>query len=163
MEEREISIKELINVIWRGKVTIVMLASAFLFIGAVTSFVYDKTNSQVSTILSLQWNGVTRGEYPDGTRFDYNTTIEAYVITMALEAEGIEGLTANNIRNATDMIPIVPGSVTSVIQTALEGGEQISYYPTDYKIVLDNGALDLTVQEATDFLNELIDQFRLDF
>ncbi|KFZ27393.1 MAG: hypothetical protein KQ78_00305 [Candidatus Izimaplasma bacterium HR2] len=163
MEEREISIKELINVIWRGKVTIVMLASAFLFIGAVTSFVYDKTNSQVSTVLTLQWNGVTRGEYPDGTRFDYNTAIESYVISMALEAEGIEGLTTNDVREAIDMVPIVPSDISSVILTALEEGEQISYYPTDYKIVVDNGALDLSVQEATDFLNELIDQMRFDF
>lgn len=163
MEEKEISIKELIHVIWRGKLTIVMLTAAFLFIGFMGSFVYDKTNSQVATIISMQWNGVTRGEYPDGTRFDYNTAIEAYVISLALEVEGIEGLTNNDIRGAISITPIVPSSITSVIQTALEEGEQISYYPTDYKIVMNNGDLDLSVQEASDFLNELIEQVRIDF
>lgn len=163
MEEREISIKELVQVIWKGKFMILILAAGFMFAGAVGSFVMDKMSSQVSTIVTIQWSGITKGEYPDGTRFDYNTAIEPYVITMAMEVEGIEGLTTNDVREAVDMIPIVPDDITSVILTALEDGEQISYYPTDYKIIMDNGALDLSVREATDLMNELINQFRIDF
>ena len=142
---------------------ILILAAGFLFAGGVGAFIMDKTSSQVSTIMTLQWSGVNEGEYPDGTRFDYSTAIEAYVITTALEAQGIEGLTNNDIRNAIEMIPIVPSNVSALILTALENGEQISYYPTDYKIVMNNGDLDLTVDEGRDLLIELIDQFRIDF
>lgn len=163
MEEREISIKELVNVIWKGKFMILILAAGFLFAGGVTGFIMDKTSSQVATIMSVQWSGVTEGEYPDGTRFDYNTAIEAYVITNALDAEGITNLTTNDIREAVDLVPIVPNDIASVIETALREGEQISYYPTDYAIIMDNGALDISVGEARDLLLQLIEQFRLDF
>lgn len=163
MEEREISIKELVKVIWNGKFMIIILAASFLFIGAVGAFVMDKTSSQVSTILTVQWSGVTDGEYPDGTRFDYNTAIEPYVITLAMEEQGITGLDTNDVREAIELLPIVPSNIRSLIQTALEEGEQISYYPTDFKIVLDNGKIDLSVDEGRDFINELIEQYRIDF
>ena len=123
----------------------------------------EKRSSSVSTVLSLTWQGVTEGIYPNGTRFDYNTAFEAYVIEKALEEEGIESLTTNQIRNSFQLIPIVPSSVTLLIQEGLENGEQISYYPTDFKIVLDNAALDLSVDESRDLINEMIDQFRIDF
>ena len=163
MEEREISIKELVQIVWKGKFLILIAAGILFVLALAGGLIYDRSNSQVSTIVTIQWSGVTKGEYPDGTRFDYNIAIEPYVITLALEEEGITHLTTNDIREAVDMVPIVPGDVVSLIQTALEEGEQISYYPTDYKIIMDNGNLDLTVDEGRDLLNELIVQFREDF
>jgi hypothetical protein len=163
MEEREISIKELFSVVWRGKIMIVILAAAFLLVGTIGAVVMEKSSSQVSTIVSLQWSGVTKGEYPNGTRFDYNTAIEPYIITLALEAQGVEGLTTNGVRGAIDMVPIIPSNTASIIQSALENGEQISYYSTDYKMILNNGALDLSVDEGRDLLIEIIEQYRIDF
>ena len=163
MEEREISIKELIQVVWNGKFMIIILAAAFMFVGFTVAFVKDKTSSQVSTVLALQWSGVSEGEYPDGTRFDYNTAIESYVYTLALEEQGITTLNNDSVRGAMNIVPIVPSNIASVIETALINGEQISYYPTNYKVTLDNGGLDLSVDEGRDLLVELIDQFRIDF
>ena len=163
MEEREISIKELIDVIWKGKFMILILAVAFFLVGIVGSVIMENRSSEVSTVLSLQWQGVIEGEYPDGTRFDYNTAIEAYVITLALEAQGIETLTTNDVRGAMNIVPIVPNNMAIAIQNALEDGEQIAFYPTDYKIIINNNALDLTVDETSDLIIEIIDQFRIDF
>ena len=46
MEEREISIKELIHVVWSGKFLIIILAAAFLIVGSVGAFVMEKSSSQ---------------------------------------------------------------------------------------------------------------------
>lgn len=163
MEEREISIKELIQVVWSGKFMIIILAAAFMFIAFGGAFIKDKSSSQVSTILSLQWSGVTDGEYPDGTRFDYNTAIEPYLYTLALDELGISTLGDDDIRGAIKIVPIIPSNILSVIETALDNGEQISYYATNYKITIDNGSLDLTVDQGKDLLVEIIDQYRISF
>jgi len=163
MEEREISIKELIQVVWNGKFIIAIAAGIMLILAFAGGFIYDKSNSKVSTVVTLQWSGITSGEYPNGTRFDYTTAVEPYLITMAMEDQEVTGLTTNQVRGAISMIPIMPDNMTSVIQTALQNGDQISYYPTDYKLVLDNGALDLSVDEGRDLLNSIVEQFRIDF
>jgi len=162
MEEKEISLKELFNVIWKGKYLIGICAIALFFIAAVGSFIYDKTNSQVGTIVTMQWSGISQGEYPDGSRFEYAETIEPYVITLAI-ADLDYDLQTNDVRNAITLTPIVPSSVTAMIQTALEDGEQITYFPSDYKLVLDNGSLNISIEEARDLINEIVDQYRLDF
>lgn len=163
MEEREISLKELFDVVWNGKFIIAIAAVALLVIGAVGAYVKDQFSSSVATIITLQWDGIGSGEYPDGTRFDYTETIQPYVITNALEEAGITSITSTDIRNAISITPIVPGNVAAMIQQSLENGEQISYFSSDYRIVLDNGALKLSVEEGRDLLNNLIDQFRNDF
>ncbi|MBU1020430.1 MAG: hypothetical protein KJ847_04385 [Firmicutes bacterium] len=163
MEEREISLKELFHVIWNGKFIIAIAAVALFVIAATGAFVKDQFSSSVATIITLQWDGISTGEYPDGTRFDYTETIQPYVITNALEDAGITSITSTDIRNAISITPIVPGDIATLIQLALENGEQLSYFSSDYRIVLNNGALKLTVEEGRDLLNNLIDQFRIDF
>ena len=163
LEEREISLKELFQVVWNGKFLIIIAAAIAFVIAFSGALIYNNQNSQVSTIITLQWSGITDGEYPDGIRFDYNTAIEPYVISLALEEQGITDISTNQIRQAVDFVPIIPSSALQVIQKALERGEQISYYPTDYKVVLNNGALGLSVEEGRDLLNSLIEQYRIDF
>jgi hypothetical protein len=168
MEEREISLKELFDVVWKGKWLIAICAVIVFVLAAAGSFIYDNMTSQVATIVSLQWNGVGSGEYPDGSRFDYSDAIEPYVITLAIDQlveDGVleEALVTNEVRSAMTFTPIVPNNVLALIQTALEEGEEYSYFATDYRLVMDNGTLGITVDESRELINEIITQFRLDF
>lgn len=168
MEEREISLKELFNVIWKGKYIIGIAAFATFVVALIGAVVYDNSQSQVATIVSMQWQGISQGEYPDGSRFDYGEAIEPYVITLAVDAvnnvnDAQISSTTDEIRRALKLTPIVPSSVLSVIQSSLEDGEQITYYASDYKLVLNNGALDLPLDLSKELLEEIIDQFAIDF
>ena len=68
--------------------------------------------------------------------------------------------TASSAKSPTK---IVPSNILAQIETAIENGEELTYFATDYKLVLDNGSLGITVQEGSDLLVEIINQFRLDF
>ena len=162
MEEREISLKELFDVIWKGKWIIAISAVAVFVVAAAGAFIYDSGKSEVATVVTMQWNGVGTGEYPDGSRFDYSNAIEPYVITLATSEVDLELLTTD-VRSAITITPIVPSDILAQIQAALEAGEELAYFATDYKLVLDNGSLGISVQEGTELLNEIITQFRLDF
>lgn len=168
MEEREISLKELFDVIWKGKWLIAICGVALFVLAIIGSIVYDNSNSQVATIVTMQWAGAGSGEYPDGSRFDYAEAIEPFVITLAVDSlvedgELEQALVTNDVRGALSIIPIVPGDVLALIQTALEDGEEITYFATDYRLVLDNGSLGITVDEARLLIEEIIEQFRIDF
>jgi len=162
MEQREISLKELFLVIWKGKYLIAIVAFAFLFVTAVGAFIYDKTNSEVATIVTFQWIGIGQGEYPDGSRFDYAEAIEPYAITLAIAETGLD-LTTTDVRENLKLTPIVPDDVLETIQIALEEGEQVTYFATDYKVVLNNGELGITVEDGIELVNNIIEEFRNDF
>jgi hypothetical protein len=160
--EQEISLKELWNVIWKGKWIIILSA----ILGLVLSFAgvtfYNNNTSAVTTVITLQWDGISKGEYPDGEAFYYNEAIETYVLTNAIDATGLTLNTAD-VRDAMVITPIVPTSAQNLIVAALEDGEQLTYYATNYKITLSNGELGITVDEAINLLNNIITEFRSDF
>jgi hypothetical protein len=162
MENKEISLKELFNVIWKGKWIIILSAGVIGILGIIGGMIYDTTSSQVTTIVTMQWNGAAKGEYPDGTSFDYSDTIETYVITNAITEAGLE-LTTSDVVQALNLMPIVPGDVAALIQAALEDGEQMTYYASDYRMTLDNGSLGITVDEASQLMNKIISEYKLDF
>lgn len=162
MEEREISLKDLFLVIWKGKYIIALSALVLFIVAMVGAFIYDSGKSELATVVSLEWSGVSEGEYPDGSRFDYGSAIEPYVISLAIEELGYD-VTSTDVRDATSLTPIVPEKVLQLILTALENGENITYFPSNYKIILDNGSLDLSVEEGSNLIYEIIEQFRLDF
>ncbi|AIO18600.1 hypothetical protein KQ51_00720 [Candidatus Izimaplasma bacterium HR1] len=160
--EREISLKELFDVIWKGKWIIGIAAVAAFVVAAAGGFIYDSTQSKVSTIVTMQWDGVADGEYPDGSRFEYSTAIQPHVITLALVEEELS-YNANEVRNVMTLTPIVPSDVLTQIQVAIENGEELTYYATNYRLTLDNGSLGISVQESVDLINEIVEQFRADF
>ncbi|MCF7926416.1 MAG: hypothetical protein K9L74_02400 [Candidatus Izimaplasma sp.] len=161
--ETEISIKELIEVIWRGKYLIALFTLIFLIIAIAGSVVYDKTNSQVATVAALQWTGVSKGEYPDGSRFDYNTAFESYVFSEAIENSGLS-LDTISVRSNFKVTPIVPSSILAQIERSIEQGEEpLNYHASEFKIELDNGNLGISVEEGKILLNNIITQFRVDF
>ena len=53
----------------------------------------------------MQWNGVGSGEYPDGSRFDYSSAIEPFVITLATDELGLE-LTTTTILSSSSNVEL---------------------------------------------------------
>lgn len=160
--EREISLKELFDVIWKGKWIIAIAAVGAFVLAAAGAFIYDGMSSEVATIVALQWDGVDEGMYPDGTNFEYSTMIPAHVYTLAVDEEGLN-IQANDVRNALTVSPIVPANILAQIQAALENGETLTYYATDYKWTLNNSKLGISVTEASSLLTQLRVQLKEDF
>lgn len=160
--EREISLKELFDVIWKGKWVIAIAAVGAFVLAAAGAFIYDSRSSEVATIVALQWDGVDEGLYPDGTNFEYATMIPAHVYTLAVVEEGLD-VSANDVRNALTIQPIVPENILTQIQQALEKGDDLTYYATDFKWTLNNSEVGISVTEASNLLTQLQIQLKDDF
>jgi hypothetical protein len=161
-EPIEISLKELFSVVWKGKYIIILFGLIGLVLAGVGGYAYDQTNLQMSTVIELQWNGISQGEYPDGTQFDYSNAIESYVIAAAVDELDLN-LTTAAVRKATYITPIVPDDVKSLIMTALENGEQMTYYATDYEITMNISELGLNEDDARELLNQILAEYKDDF
>ncbi len=160
MEKRYISIKEVLNVIWSGRIFTLVCALILTAVALTGGIVYENSVTTVSTIVALEWNGLTAGEYPDGSRFDYHDMFESYVLTSA--SEGIE-VSTEEIRENLSINPVLENDVLAIVQNALENGETISYYASEYTIQIDVGKTGMTVDEGRTFLSALITELRSDF
>jgi hypothetical protein len=162
-EMDEISIKELIETVWHYKWLIIVITVFFALGAHVTGQVVESQETRVETIVSLEWNGLVDGTYPDGDRFIYNNMFESYVLGDALQEASLDDITTTDFRSHLSIQPIIPNNVVQLIEQGIERGEQITYYSTEYKLAVDVGALDITVEQAKMLLEYLIEEFTVDF
>lgn len=162
MEEREISLKELFSVVWKKKYIIGLVTIIGLVVFGLGGFVYNLGQERTVSYISLQWDGIGKGEYPNGERFDYTEAVEPYVIQAAIDAQGLD-LNVQEVREQIVLSPVLPDDIQSIIATALEEGEQITYFATDYKVILNHKELGLTESEARSLIEQIIIEFREDF
>ena len=158
----EISIKELIQVIWNKKIFIAIVTACVFVLTVIGALIYDSQTTNMVVYVNVEWDGIEVGEYPNGTTFDYTQAISPEVITNAIEEQELD-LTSADVRDATDIVPIIPSDINELIQTALRDGEQMSYFATNYKIVMDYNELGISSEQADDLLIALIREFENDF
>jgi len=159
----ELSIKELIETLWGYKWLILVLTILSGLIAFMAGQVMNARSEQVETVVSLEWNGLVDGTYPDGERFIYNNMFESYVLSDALADAGVDSLTTTDLRSALEIVPIIPSDVVSMIERSIEQGERITYYATEYKLLLETGDLDIDNEQGKMLLEYLIEAFKVDF
>jgi hypothetical protein len=158
----EISIKELVEVIWKRKIFIgIVMVSVFL-VTIIGALIYDNATTNMVVYVNVQWDGIEIGEYPDGTTFDYTQAISPEVITNAIDEAGFD-LSSSDVREATDVEPVIPSDTLTLIQNSLNDGEQMNYFATNYKITMNFKKLGISENEADDFLITLVNKFEEDF
>ena len=67
----EISIKEIIEVIWKKKIFIAIVTVSVLVLTIIGSLIYDNMTTNMVVFVNVEWDGIDEGEYPNGTTFDY--------------------------------------------------------------------------------------------
>lgn len=160
--DQGISLNELFSILWKGKFIIILISIIALAITIGGSAYVKSSKSQVSTIVSMQWDGIDEGKYPNGTVFNYKNAISLGNIAKALE-ENYLNLNESTVKNAISIEPIIPSSIASAIEKAIKDGESLSYYATNYKIIIDNGVLGISVNEARDLLSDILINYRNEF
>ena len=158
-----LSLSDIIKIVWNRKWLLIIITFVGLVLAIGVGVYNNSKSSKVSTFVELQWDGLVRGQYPDGQTFNYASMFESYVYQQALSERALNTINTNKLRNAIEITPIIPNSILEIIENELRNGNQISYYATEYKITLKNGALNISVSEGQALLNEIILQFRADF
>lgn len=158
-----LSLKWIFKVIWNYRILFISVFSLFLVVIFSIGLLYNSLNSKVVTYVELQWDGITEGLYPDGQRFDYSNMLSSDLFENAYETADINPISSTELKKSITIMPIIPNSVTEYIESQLLRGNQVSYFATEFKIILDNGNLNLNVSDAQKLLNSLINEFKLDF
>lgn len=161
--ENEISLRDLFNVLWKGKFVILLAVAIVVVATLIGAGIYDRSKSQVATVVTLQWEGISDGKYPDGSAFTDKHLVDPYILVATMEELELNNLNGNALRNAIAITPIVPDSIVAQIEKAIKDGKTFDYYPTHYLLALNNGALGISITQAQALLTELVEQFRIRF
>ena len=173
----EISLAELMQKIIRGKrliilCTIIAFLISSLGFGAYTTL-FDDKQGVVSTVISLNFEGIEEGLNPLGEAFSISEMTNKQVLESTIAELNLmnKGIDAEMLRKNLEIQSIVPQDVLAQIMTInkmaekdvsqLEKIEQLEYYPTQYKVQLHIlKDMNLTGQEAEQVLVTLIDNYK---
>lgn len=165
-EMEEISLRELIETLLRGKRLIAGFLAIAIILSIGVSYFMRQNSQKAKIIISLNFNGIEDGLNPDGTKFDIqkikSPTIVMPVIEM-LELEATD-ITTDVIRRSIEIEPIIPTHIVTHIQKQREKGEDFTYFPNEFVISMKtNKSKGLDTSTTKLVLDAVIDSFANNF
>ncbi len=160
-EYDEISIKELIQTILKGKY-LIMAIVFMVTIATIGGSIYVKNNNEmVKQIISINFDGADSGQNPDGTAFDIDELRSTVVINKAIKELGLnDEISVEDLRKRIDIRPIIPNDIAEIIESRRKSGEEYTYYPSDYIVYFKSYAkLGLSDDDAKVALEVFIDEY----
>lgn len=132
----EISLKEIMQVVWRGKWLIALITIIALILTGVGTYIMLPSTQSIVAIIELNYPGVELGKNPDGSQFDIRQLKSPYVIENALKETGLDnsGIKPDQVRTNIDITPIIPNDIAQTAETMIKQGNQYVYYPSEFKI-----------------------------
>ncbi len=128
----EVSLREVIEAILKGKWIIIGITILCLLAGFFGTSIFTAFDSQVQIIIALNYTGVEKGLNPDKTKFDINILTAPIVLAKAMEEAGIEGNTITDIKKNIEIKPIIPNAIGEKIEATRTKGEDYTFYPNEY-------------------------------
>lgn len=157
----EISLREILEVIWKGKWLIALITIVAVLLTGIVTYIMLPNSQHVVAIININYPGIEQGLNPDGTQFDILQLKSPYVIEKALEELALtnSGLKLDEIRRNIDITPIVPDDVSQRAETILKQGQEFVYYPSEYKITYKiNKAF--SYSQGIQLVEEIISQYK---
>lgn len=132
----EISLRELIEVVWKGKWLIALVTIIALVLTGLGTYIMIPRTQSVVAIIELNYPGIELGKNPDGTQFDIRQLKSPYVIEKALEELALSnsGVKLDEIRRNIDITSIIPDEISKLAETMIKQGQEYVYYPSEFKI-----------------------------
>ena len=132
----EITLREIIEVVWKGKWLIALITSVALILTGIGTYIMIPRTQSVVAIIELNYPGIELGQNPDGTQFDIQQLKSPYVIESALEELSLtnSGVKLEEIRRNIDITSIVPNEISQLTETMIKQGREYVYYPNEFKV-----------------------------
>ncbi len=86
----------------------------------------------IATSISMQFNGVAKGMYPDNTRFSHLDLVDADILSSIFEYSGIPF--DEQYTRAFTVEPVVPANMIENLKKKRAAGEDYTYYPNEFVI-----------------------------
>lgn len=132
----EITLREIMEAIWKGKWLIVIITIIALVITCVGTYLMLPNSKSVVAIIELNYPGIELGQNPDGTQFDIMQLKSPYVIENALKETELKstGIKSDEVRRNLDITPIVPNDIAQKAENMIKQGSDFAYYPSEFKV-----------------------------
>ena len=159
----EISLKELLLTLWRGKGLIIIISLIAIGLSMMASFWMKNQSYGVSIVVAFKHDGIESHLNPDGSKFDPYQIASPYVLDEVIKGMQLDGvISPNTIRKNLVMTPIIPDDVKAMQTFSLEKqGDTIVYYPDEYVLTVsaDPGAgMDVNMTQSV--VDHLISTYR---
>ena len=158
----EIDLYDLINILWRHKMTIFITTLVIFLGGTVVSYKnYEKTKS-VKGIIEYSYSGISEGQLPDGKYFSTYRIFPTFLLNKIYKKFELQqmGITYNDFSEAIRVSGIVPNDINKKIENASKNGEKYVYVPSRYAISFH---LTKDTELDAEILSALVSDYILDF
>lgn len=138
------------------------------------SIMNSDEHKEVESLVSFTFDGIEKGKDPNGNKFDVNSLKNPQIIEGALTECGYPLELIEPIRRNITFKGIVPQDAIERITAyktlyeaesgasslaALESMLEVSYYPTQYKVIFDYSSCNFSSSDAAQFLNEMLEGY----
>jgi hypothetical protein len=163
IKDDNITFSELFSVLWNAKVLIILVSVIMFIVTFLGVKFYNNNNTKVVTFVSMQWDGISEGEYPDGQLFNYMAMFNSNILAETLNETGLSDISVSKLRENIEIEGIVPDDAKALIEQRLRAGEDVNYYPSEFKLSLNVSELNINTQKARQLYNNLVTNFKVDF
>ncbi len=143
-------------------------------ITGVSVFFSTTSSTPVRALVSFTHNGIEKGKNPDGSVFDANSMKNPLVLDRALKACNMDAGLLETVRRDITIEGIVPENIydrlttyRNILDTASSGQMaaanallDLSWHPTQYKVIFDYKAAKINRSEAVQLVNAILDSYR---
>lgn len=157
----EISLREILEAIWKGKWLIAVITVVALLLTGIGTYIMIPRTQNVVAIIDINYPGIEQGLNPDGSQFDILQLKSPYVIERALEELALSdsGVKLDEIRRNIDITSIIPDEISQKAENMIKQGKEYVYYPSEYKVTYKiNRAF--SYNQGVQLLEAIIDQYK---
>ena len=143
-------------------------------VAGVSIFFSTTSTTPVEALVSFTYDGIERGKFPDGSKFDSYSLINPTVIRDALDACGMDVSLVEPVREGIIIQGITPedamdriSAYRDIYKTSSSGqlsaAQQMlaqSWYSSQYKLTFRYGATGLNRTDAVQVLNGILEAYR---
>lgn len=166
----EISLRDIIEVILKGKWLIALIVAISIILTSVGFVLITPYKGTVSMMISFNFNGIEKGLDPYGNNFDISKIKSPVVLNKVVENLELSKyeISADDLRTNIDLTPIIPGDVTEKIKSLeeakklnIEDVQDYTYYPNKYTIKLNiPRSFKVGAVKEREILDELFKQYQ---
>lgn len=159
----EISLRELIETLLKGKKIIAIFTMVAILLGVVFTFASQSDVAEARTIISYNYEGIEKGLSPAGTKLDLEQIKSPLILNEVITELELDkdGITADNLRRNMDIKPIIPTFIVEKIKKLREAGdEDYSYFPNEYMIMFNiKKSLKISKSQGQKILDLVVDKY----
>lgn len=157
----EISLREIIEAVWKGKWIIAIITIIALILGGIGTYLMIPGSLSVVTIVDVNYPGIELGLNPDGSGFDIKQLKSPYVVEKALKETGLSstGIKPDEVRKNIDIAAIVPVDVAQKAEAMIKQGKEYIFNPSEFKVTYKvNKAF--SYNQGIILINTVIDEYQ---